>query len=117
MRLRGDGLVGFVQATVFPDQSAGIAYVLSSARWGQGIASEAVVAMCDELRAHYDVARFSAVLKRENARSVRLLARLGFLLAANERAREGRLEAGEILMLRDGDTTFAPNRQAGSRRK
>jgi len=27
MRLRGDGLVGFVQATVFPDRSAGIAYV------------------------------------------------------------------------------------------
>ena len=117
MRLRGDGLVGFVQATVFPDRSAGIAYVLSNARWGQGIASEAVVAMCDELRARYDVARFAAVLKRENARSVRLLERLGFLLAANERAREARLEAGEILMLREGDTTFASNRRAGSHRQ
>ena len=117
IRSRRGGLIGFAQATVFPDRTAGIAYVLSSAFWGQGLASEAVIAMGDELCAHYDVARFSAVLKRANARSVRLLERLGFRLAADQRIRDAGLEAGEILMLREGDTTFAPNRQAGSHRK
>ena len=45
VRLQGVGLIGFVQATVHPDESAGIAYVFGSAYWGRGLAYEAVHAI------------------------------------------------------------------------
>src|SRR5689334_23661391 len=49
VRLRGGGLIGFVQATIREDRSASIAYVFGSAHWGRGYGSEAVNAMLGEL--------------------------------------------------------------------
>ena len=96
IRLPASGPIGFVQATLHPDGRAAIAYVLSSASWGRGFASEAVQAMIAELADHYQVRRFSAVLKQENQRSLRLLERLGFSLAAPDSWIA--LEPGELLM-------------------
>lgn len=70
--------IGYVQATVEPSGRAFVAYVLASRWWGQGLAGEAVQAMMDELRDTYGARRFVAVFKRRNARSRRLLERLGF---------------------------------------
>ena len=78
VRRKPSQVIGFVQATVRGGTSAGIAYVLGSAYWGRGFASEAVQAMLVELGGHYGVNAFSAVLKRGNARSMRVLERLGF---------------------------------------
>ena len=86
-----------MQATVRADGSALIAYVLGSALWGKGLASQVVVAMVDELRMHYGVTRLEAVLKQSNLRSTRLLERLGFALAVPE---VGEIDADEILMRR-----------------
>lgn len=101
IRLPSSELIGFVQATVFRSSRAAIAYELSSKFWGQGLASEAVRAMVGELVAHYRVRSLSAVLKRENLRSLRLLERLGFTLASARQHEQAQVEAGELLMLRE----------------
>ena len=101
IRLPSGELAGYVQATVHADGRAAIAYVLHSRYWGLGLAGEAVGAMIAELRARYDVRTLSAVLKRGNLRSLRLLERLGFSRAPAEL--HAALEAGpdEWLMIRD----------------
>lgn len=81
LRLRSGELIGFVQATVEGDGRAWIAYQLASAYWGHGLAHEAVDAMIGELAARYRVHTVAAVFKRANARSRRLLERLGFAAA------------------------------------
>jgi ribosomal-protein-alanine N-acetyltransferase len=101
IRLPTFELAGYVQATVYPEGRAGIAYQLSSAYWGRGLAREAVKAMILELVEHYDVHRLFAVLKSENLRSMRLLERLGFSLASAEQHATHRVELGEVLMHRE----------------
>ena len=78
VRLRDAELIGYVQATVREGSPAAIAYVFASAWWGRGYATEAVAEMMEELAANYGTREFSAVLKRDNRRSIRLLERLGF---------------------------------------
>ena len=97
VRLASGELAGYVQATVAADHRAGIAYELSSRYWGRGLGRRAVEAMIGELAVHYGVRRLSAVLKRANGRSRRLLERLGFSLVSDEDADVG---ADEILMER-----------------
>lgn len=84
IRLPDGRLAGYVQATVLADGSAGIAYELNSAHWGRGLGTRAVRAMAGELAARYGVRRLTAVFKRSNARSRRLLERLGFVAAPDE---------------------------------
>jgi RimJ/RimL family protein N-acetyltransferase len=100
IRLPSAELIGYVQATVRADAGAAIAYELSSPYWGRGLASEAVEAMVGELRERYQVRSLSAVFKRDNQRSRRLLERLGFLLASPEEHARRELEPGELLMVR-----------------
>ncbi len=98
---RGDGaLIGFVQATVFPDGRAAIAYVLASAQWGRGYATEAIEAMIEELHERYHVRTLTAVLKRANHRSLKMLTRLGFIAATPVRSGEIGIDADEMLMER-----------------
>lgn len=73
---RGE-VVGFVQATVSGD-AAMIAYVLGSAHWGAGLAAAATTLMLGELKSGYGVRIASATVHARNARSIRLLQRLGF---------------------------------------
>lgn len=93
-------LLGYVQATVYPGHRAGIAYVLASDWWGRGVAREAVDSMIAELADRYGVRHFSAVLKRDNGRSMRLLERLGFSPASRELHAEREIEPDEALMLK-----------------
>jgi RimJ/RimL family protein N-acetyltransferase len=99
IRLPTSELIGYVQATVHTNERAAIAYELSSAYWGRGLARQAVQAMISELVGHYQVRSLSSVLKRENFRSMRLLERLGFSLASSEQHVKYRVEPGELLML------------------
>lgn len=101
VRLPGGALIGYVQATVHPDGRADIAYEMASAYWGRGLARQAVQAMIAELVERHGVRRLSAVLKRENRRSLRLLQRLGFLLATPQQHVEREVERDEFLMLRE----------------
>lgn len=92
--------IGFLHATVYTDQSAELAYTLGSAYWGRGLASEAVRLMIDELVRAHEVHALCAVLKRSNARSHRLLERMGFTLASPERHAEREIDPDEMLMVR-----------------
>ena len=91
-------LIGYVQATVRSNGRAAIAYELSSAYWGRGLAHRAVRAMVDELVDRYRVNILCAVLKRENHRLQRLLERLGFSVASPEAHAKSAVDADELLM-------------------
>lgn len=97
-RIDDGALIGFVQATVLADGAAYIAYVIGSAHWGRGLASEAVTAMREELAAHYRVVDCLAVLKRENRRSMRLLERQGFVPGSTAALAAHPVDADEVLM-------------------
>ena len=50
IRMTGDGLIGYVQATLRTDGSAAIAYEMSSAHWGRGLGRRATEAMLARAR-------------------------------------------------------------------
>jgi RimJ/RimL family protein N-acetyltransferase len=72
--------IGLVQATISAD-GCEIAYILGSTHWGRGYAFEAMTAMLAQLEGQ----RFFANVDGENARSIRLLERLGFRRDGAER--------------------------------
>jgi [ribosomal protein S5]-alanine N-acetyltransferase len=94
-------LVGYVQATIYAHGRAAIAYELSSAYWSRGLAAKAVSAMIAELAARYQVHDVSAVLKRQNRRSFRLLERLGFSVVSDDLHAKYDVEPDELLMWRE----------------
>ena len=100
LRVPGGALIGYVQATLYGNAHAAIAYELSSAYWGRGLASLAVATMIAELAGPYRVRQLGAVLKRENRRSLRLLERLGFSRASAALHAERQVEPSEMLMTR-----------------
>jgi [ribosomal protein S5]-alanine N-acetyltransferase len=110
MRLPSSTPIGFVQATVYPSHRAAIAYVLGSRYWGKGLATAAVRLMVTELASGYDVTMLSAVFKRSNLRSRRLLERLGFALATPGQHEADAAEADELLMMREA--VIEPARRA-----
>jgi len=101
IRLPSSELIGYVQATVDRNGRAAIAYELSSAYWGRGLARQAVQAMISELVQRYQVHQLTAVFKRKNLRSMRLLERLGFSPASPEQHVKHHVEPGERLMQRE----------------
>jgi len=98
--LPGGRLIGYVQATVRSDGSAGIAYELASAYWGRGLATRAVNAMIDVLVAHYGVRELDAIAVRRNQRSLRLLERLGFEIASAQRHADIKIDPAVVLLSR-----------------
>ena len=103
IRLKGTGLIGYVQATVRADGGAAIAYELGSAHWGLGLARRATEAMLAELIETYGVTTLYAVAKERNQRSLRLLGRLGFVAAGPDlRALRG-VEPDEAMMVRSAE--------------
>ena len=101
IRLPSGELIGYVQATIHADRSAGIAYELSSRNWGKGLGAHAVRTMLSELNGTYAVTRFCAVAKAANFRSIRMLERLGFTLASPDEGLRHAIEPDEVLLLRD----------------
>lgn len=101
IRLSTSELIGYVQATVHPEGHADIAYVLSSAYWGRGLARQATEAMIAELAGHYGVRVLFAVFKCGNLRSLHLLECLGFSLATAEQHAARHVEPDEMLLFRE----------------
>jgi RimJ/RimL family protein N-acetyltransferase len=102
IRLPASGLIGYVQATLYPDGRAAIAYELSSRYWGRGFAREAVEAMIGELVENYGTNTLFAVFKAKNRRSLRLLERMGFKRAAPGNGIQ--VEPDELVMRRNAGT-------------
>ena len=76
-RLTGD-YVGWFQATVFEDETIGLAYVIFPAYWRRGFATEAVCWMVDRLRKNYAPRLFLVEMDRENISSIAVAEKLGF---------------------------------------
>ena len=77
----GDRIVGYTQATVRPGRTGlcgDLAFVLASSVWGRGAAFEACRQTISRLAKKHGVSEFVADAHVANARSARLLARLGF---------------------------------------
>lgn len=70
--------IGQVEATVFEDQTAYLAYLIGAAFWGQGYATEACTRIVRLLFDDYGVACVKAKVDTRNMASIRLLERLGF---------------------------------------
>jgi [ribosomal protein S5]-alanine N-acetyltransferase len=101
VRAEGEGLIGYVQATVAQDRRSTIAYEFGSRWWGRGFGRRAVDAMLGELVAQHGVRHCTAVLKQENLRSFHLLRRVRFTLATPAQHVARGVEADEWLMQRD----------------
>ncbi|MGB5588555.1 MAG: GNAT family N-acetyltransferase, partial [Gammaproteobacteria bacterium] len=107
IRVPGDGLAGYVQATVREANVAAIAYVLCSQYWGRGLASQAVEAMLAELAEFYGVQTVLAVVKQQNQRSLRLLQRFGFSRSAAAPGSAFPVQQDEYLMTKQLSETIA----------
>lgn len=103
------GYVGYVQATVRPDHSAHIAYVLFRDAWGHGYAREAVAAMIDHLRGDWQCRTLKATVDTRNRRSIALLAALGFVRG------EVRIEAEEIRGVLQDEVDYSLSEDAAFR--
>jgi ribosomal-protein-alanine N-acetyltransferase len=101
VRLPTSELAGYVQATVDGDGNAAIAYELASAYWGRGLGYAAVSAMIGELAGHYEARHLTAVFKRDNVRSRKLLERLGFIPATPAQLARTPTPPDESLMCRE----------------
>ncbi|WP_162291256.1 GNAT family N-acetyltransferase [Vogesella sp. LIG4] len=102
IRLPEQGLAGYVQATVYADASADIAYVVGSRFQRRGIASEACRQMLNRLRAEHGVKRCYATVDRRNQASAALLHKLGFREASSHP--HYAIEAGDALYLLEVQT-------------
>lgn len=82
LRLPDGTCCGRIEATVHeagsPAPWAEIAYLLGPAFWGRGLAQEAVAWLLTHLEEQHQVYEVWAAVQPDNARSCRLLARLGF---------------------------------------
>ncbi len=96
-------VVGYVQATVYPNSEANVAYVIARSHWGRGFASRAVEQMLHVVAAKFGAKTFFLRSERENRSSIRLAERLGFVpVSAEASAARGVLE-NEVLLQRTAD--------------
>ena len=96
VRLEESGLgAGYVQATVYPDATANFAYVIGPDFWGKGIAFAACVKVIALLREDYGVKALYATADARNARSIKLLGRLGFSPLGTARYPHGSVDEGD----------------------
>lgn len=98
----GGDFAGWVQATVHPDGSAHVAYVLFVEAWGKGYGREATSALIEHLRVAWNVHTVVATVDPRNRRSIALLEALGFRRGALRRDADviGGLPADEVDYLR-----------------
>ena len=93
------GLCGLVKRDVLPDPDLGFAFL--KAHWSNGYALEASRAVLTEAADRFRLQRILAMADRDNAASIRLLAKLGFqfermvtMPGESEEIRQYAIEAG-----------------------
>jgi RimJ/RimL family protein N-acetyltransferase len=81
VRLKSGPAIGYVQATVYPGLKTYLGYVLASAHWGHGYATEALTAFLAHLAQVHATPETLAVIEVGNLRSAAVLQRLAFRTA------------------------------------
>jgi [ribosomal protein S5]-alanine N-acetyltransferase len=77
--LDSDQPVGTLQATVYADGRADVAWVIYPRYWRRGYGAASAAWMLAELAAHDGVTQFEATIDPRNTASLRLAAKLGFV--------------------------------------
>lgn len=83
------GGIGFVRSTDIERYSAEIGYWLGMAHWGRGIVTEALVLVTEHVFRELDVLRLYALPFADNAGSIRVLEKAGYV-------REGILRSSSV---------------------
>jgi len=107
VRIPSGELVGYMQATVQQSGASYVAYELGSRHWRKGIGISALQAMLEELRTHYQVHTYVAVLKAKNFRSEAILRRLGFVRSSADQEAQHRDEPDEMVLVKSASSTNA----------
>jgi RimJ/RimL family protein N-acetyltransferase len=92
IRLSSGECAGFVQATLYPARTGDLAFVLAPDFWGRGVAFEACQAAIPQIAREFGVTGLFATVDPKNARSIRLLERLGFVEIAPSGYPHGKVE-------------------------
>jgi len=95
-RTDDDRVIGWLEATVYDDGWAEIAYVFGVAYWGHGYASDGVAWLVDSL----GVGEIWAAVHPDNLRSIALLLRLGFVQRAAPTRPLGSFDPGDVVFER-----------------
>ncbi len=104
VRLNSGECAGFVQATIYPALTGDFAFVFGPGYWGQGVAFEACQAAMPYLVREIGVIALFATVDPRNARSIRLLMRLGFGEVAPEHYPHGQVEPRDRVFSLSGCT-------------
>ncbi len=92
-RLTDGVCVGRVEATACEEGDVWVAYIIGTAFWGQGLATEAMRRLVAQLLDNPTAQRLLAVVDTRNDASMRVLDKLGFV--RNGAPRPGTLHTGE----------------------
>lgn len=95
VRLNSGRCAGFVQATISPGLTGDFAFAFAPEYWGRGVAFEACQAALPYLFRVPGVAALFATVDPRNARSVRLLVRLGFAEVTRAQYPHGEVEPND----------------------
>ena len=95
VRLDSGRCAGFVQATIYPQRTGDFAFAFSPEHWGRGVAFEACRAALPFFEREMRVSALFATVDPRNARSVRLLVRLGFSEVTPLQYPHGETEPGD----------------------
>jgi RimJ/RimL family protein N-acetyltransferase len=95
VRLPSGRCAGYVQATIHSQGTGDFAFVFAPAHWGKGVAFEACAAVLPWLVRETGVSALFATVDPHNARSIRLLLRLGFVDVPPTRYPHGDVEADD----------------------
>jgi RimJ/RimL family protein N-acetyltransferase len=80
--------IGTLQATIYENGTANIAYVLASAFWKKGLAFESCKQLLEFLFSEYHIKKAIAEVDVNNNQSQQLLERLGFTKLKNQKSDE-----------------------------
>lgn len=99
IRLDDQQLVGHVQATVLPEATSWVAYMLSQRHWGKGLGRAATGLMIEHLISQHRCKTLLACVERANQRSIALLHALSFVQGSPAEHAAHQLSESEVLFV------------------
>jgi RimJ/RimL family protein N-acetyltransferase len=108
VRLNSGQCAGFVQATIYPGRTGDFAFAFAPTYWGRGVAFEACQLALPYLFQPLRVTTLFATVDPRNARSIRLLLRLGFEEVTPAQYPHGQVEPNDRVFARPPTREEAP---------
>ena len=93
-------VIGRIEATTYDGEWAEIAYLLGPRWWGHGYATEATSWLADHLREARGIGELWAAIHPDNAASIHLVERLGFIRTDVPTRELGSFDHGDLVYVR-----------------